>query len=145
MKAFLLTIVINILIFSSSSYARDDVVEYVITQALTSTAAEGKLNNNVQLFFGTQDHNTIIAEKGPVKVNKKTNAFNKTDEQACEWVFLSAVIALQKKAVKKGANAVINIKSNYKNNLTSSNEVFKCGSGAFVSGVALTGELVTLK
>jgi uncharacterized protein YbjQ (UPF0145 family) len=143
MRAIFVAIIVNMLIFSSSSYARDDVNDYSIKEALNS-AAEGKLND-VKLFFGKQKHGKVIAKKGPVKVNKKTNAFNKSDAEACEWVFLSAVIALQKKALKKGGNAVINIKSNYKNNLTSSNKTFQCGAGAIMAGVALTGEIVTLK
>lgn len=73
------------------------------------------------------------------------NAFNKTDEKACNWAFLSAMIALKDRAVREGGNAVINIKSNYKNNLTSSEKTFQCGAGALMAGVALTGEVVTLK
>jgi uncharacterized protein YbjQ (UPF0145 family) len=60
-------------------------------------------------------------------------------------VFLSAVLALQERARQLGGNAVINIKSNYKNKLTESATEFTCGSGALMSGVALKGEVVTLK
>ncbi|MDE1308731.1 hypothetical protein L9W77_17725 [Vibrio aestuarianus] len=80
-----------------------------------------------------------------LKPVKKTNAFNKTDEEACNWVFLSAMIALKDRAIKEGGNAVVNIKSNYKNNLTSSNDTFQCGAGAVMAGVALSGEVVKLK
>lgn len=124
MRAIFVAILVNLMLFSSSSYARNDVHDYPIKQALDSEAALGKLNH-VQLFFGEQKHGKVIERKGTIKVNKKTNAFNKTDEGACQWVFLSAVIALQKQALKKGGNAVINIKSNYQNNLTSSAETFK--------------------
>ncbi|POB08294.1 excinuclease, partial [Vibrio vulnificus] len=77
--------------------------------------------------------------------NKKTNAFNKTDEEACNWVFLSAMIVLKERAIKEGGNAVVDIKSNYKNNLTSSVDTFQCGAGTMVAGVALTGKVVKLK
>jgi len=30
-----------------------------------------------------------------IKTNRKTNAFAKSDEDACNWVFLSAMIALK--------------------------------------------------
>ena len=144
MRSIFVVMIINLCFFSSSSFARNDVNDYSIKQALSSTAAKEKLND-IQLFFGEQTHSKVLHEKGVTKVNKKTNAFNKSDEEACEWVFLSAIIALQNNAQKKGANAIINIKSNYQNNLTSDNENFKCGSGTFVAGVALTGELVTIK
>jgi uncharacterized protein YbjQ (UPF0145 family) len=54
------------------------------------------------------------------------------------------MLALKDRAVKEGGNAVINIKSNYKNNLTSNKETFQCGAGAVIAGVALTGEVVKL-
>lgn len=79
------------------------------------------------------------------KRTKKTNAFNKTDEEACNWVFLSAMIALKERAIKEGGNAVVDIKSNYKNNLTSSSDTFQCGAGTMIAGVALTGKVVKLK
>jgi len=52
---------------------------------------------------------------------------------------------LRDKAKSVGANAVVNIRSNYRNNTTSSATTFKCGSGMLMSGVALKGEIVTLE
>jgi len=75
----------------------------------------------------------------------KTNAFGKSDLQACQHVFLSAVIELQDRARKEGGNAVVNIKSNYRNELTESPTEFTCGAGAVIAGVALVGDVVTLK
>jgi len=40
------------------------------------------------------------------------------------------------------ANAVINIQSNYKNNLVSSETEFNCGAGTFIAGVAVSGEFI---
>jgi uncharacterized protein YbjQ (UPF0145 family) len=53
--------------------------------------------------------------------------------------------SLREKAQSFGANAVVNIRSNYRNNLTSSTTTFKCGSGMLISGVALVGDVVELK
>jgi uncharacterized protein YbjQ (UPF0145 family) len=82
---------------------------------------------------------------GEFATNKKTNAFGKSDEAACQHVFLSAVLELQERARKEGGNAVINIKSNYKNDLRASATEFTCGAGAVLAGVALVGDVVTLK
>jgi uncharacterized protein YbjQ (UPF0145 family) len=60
-------------------------------------------------------------------------------------VFLSAVLELQDRVRKEGGNAVINIKSNYRNVERESATEFTCGSGAVVAGLALKGEVVTLK
>jgi uncharacterized protein YbjQ (UPF0145 family) len=86
----------------------------------------------------------VIKKFSEYSTSRKTNGVNKSDKEACEWVFLSAVKALHDKAKSVGANAVINIRSNYRNKLSSSRITFKCGSGMLMSGVALIGEVVEL-
>ncbi|UVE68108.1 excinuclease ABC subunit A [Burkholderia pyrrocinia] len=127
----------------SQAHARDSVGNYPIESAMTS---EGdKLGDDVALYFGDQSHPKIVKSYGTFATNKKTNAFGKSDEAACQHVFLSAALELQARARKEGGNAVVGIKSNYRNVLRSSTTDFTCGAGAFVAGVALTGEVVTLK
>ncbi|KWA05630.1 excinuclease ABC subunit A [Burkholderia cepacia] len=128
---------------ASAAYARDTIDNYPIESALKSE--EGKLVDGVALYFGDQAHPGVTKSYGVVTTNKKTNATGKSDEEACQHVFLSAVIELQARARKEGGNAVVGIKSNYRNVLRSSATEFTCGAGAFVAGAALTGEVVTLK
>ena len=59
--------------------------------------------------------------------------------------FLSAMKQLKKAAIKRGGNAVVNIRSNYKNKESSSTETFKCGAGAIIAGVALIGVIVEME
>jgi len=124
--------------------ARDEQNLYAIGQALKSPAAQGKLDLGIRLFFGRQRHPNLTKDFGEWRTSKKTNAFAKSDPQACEWVFLSAVIALQERARKEGGNAVINIVSNYKNIVTSSESEYVCGAGDLIAGVALTSKVVNL-
>jgi hypothetical protein len=124
--------------------ARDEQKLYPIGQALRSPAAQGKVDPGIRLFFGNQRHPNITKDFGQWPTNKKTNAFAKSDLQACEWVFLSAVIALQERARKEGGNAVINIVSNYRNIVTNSETEYVCGAGALIAGVALKGRVVNL-
>ena len=77
--------------------------------------------------------------------DKKTNAFNKSDKEACDWVFRSAILTLHQRAISLGANAVINVRSNYKNKVTTSDTEYTCGAGKFVAGVALIGDFVTVE
>jgi uncharacterized protein YbjQ (UPF0145 family) len=98
----------------------------------------------VSFYFGNQPHPEIIKNLGEDRTNKKTNAFNKSDKEACEWVMLSALLQLKERAQSLGANAVVNIRSNYKNNETSSDTEYTCGAGAIMAGVALIGTFVTL-
>jgi hypothetical protein len=55
------------------------------------------------------------------------------------------MISLRDRARREGGNAVINIKSNYKNNLTSSDDAFQCGAGELTAGVALIGTVAKIK
>src|SRR5262249_26685789 len=124
--------------------ARDEQKHYSIGQALRSPVAQGKLDPGIRLFFGRQRHPNVTRDFGQWPTNKKTNAFAKSDLEACEWVFLSAVIALQERARKEGGNAVINIVSNYRNIVTSRESEYVCGAGGVIAGVALKGRVVSL-
>jgi uncharacterized protein YbjQ (UPF0145 family) len=129
---------------SSPAVARDEQNLYPIGQVLNSGAALAKLDRRIRFFFGTQRHPKVMKDFGEWQTNKKTNAFAKSDQQACEWVFLSAMIALQERARKEGANAVINIFSNYKGIETNSDAEYVCGAGGLMAGVALKGRVVNL-
>jgi uncharacterized protein YbjQ (UPF0145 family) len=76
--------------------------------------------------------------------NRKTNAVGKSDEKACNWAFLSAMIALEKRAKQLGANAVVNIVSYYQKDVMSSATEFECHAGAVIAGVALKGDFVNV-
>jgi uncharacterized protein YbjQ (UPF0145 family) len=77
--------------------------------------------------------------------NKKTNAFNKSDEAACEWVLQSALISLHEAAKNAGANAVTNIVSFYKRNERKDPTTYECHAGAIMAGVALKGDLAKVQ
>ena len=129
----------------TSAYARDDVQSYSVKDALVTAKEKSVLTRGIKFYFGKQKHSSISKNHGNFKTNKKTSAMGKSDLQACELAFLSALKSLEARAVKEGANAVVNIKSNYRNNVTSSSSTFECGAGTFMAGVALMGDVVKLK
>jgi uncharacterized protein YbjQ (UPF0145 family) len=133
-----------LMLFAGPAAARDTHAMYPVAEALNTPEAKAKLDPKVKLYFGNQKHAKVVKDFGEGRTNKKTNGANKTDKEACEWVFLSAVLELQERARKDGANAVIGIKSNYRNEERSSDTEYMCGSGALISGVALKGQVVTL-
>jgi uncharacterized protein YbjQ (UPF0145 family) len=139
MKKLILALVLTAL--TTSAYARDDISKYPIAKLLESSKAKEALLD-IPLYFGTQKHKAVTKKYGEVSTNKKTNAFMKSDTEACEWVMLSALKALQERAVREGMDAVVNIESNYKNRQFSSETEFECGAGAIMAGVALKGTLV---
>jgi uncharacterized protein YbjQ (UPF0145 family) len=124
---------------------RADIEDYYISEVMSSNNAEIAVGDDILFFFGDEQHGEVLKDLGEIKTSKKTNAFGKPDEEACHWVFLSAMKALKAHAIKKGGNAVINIRSNYRNNQTSSSETFKCDAGTWVAGVALIGTIIEMK
>jgi hypothetical protein len=128
---------------SSSAYARDDRLKFPIQPLLESAKAKDALLA-VPLHFAEASPTKFESKYGSVSTNKKTNAFMKSDQEACEWAMLSALKALQERAVREGMTDVINITSNYKNQPFSSTTEFECGAGSVMAGVALKGTLVKI-
>lgn len=131
------------MLLSSVSHSRNDILDFNIMEAMN--VHEPKIGNDIKFYFGDQPHPKVIKNFGEFKSNKKTNAFNKGDREACDIAFASALISLRDKARQLGANAVTGIKSNYQNMLTSSEKQFKCGAGKVIAGVALVGTVVSLE
>lgn len=132
---FLLTI-------SLPSLGADRIAEYDVAKALERGYAEGILDESIPIYFAGQKNPKYNKVIGEFKTNKKTNAFAKSDEEACEWVFFSAVKQLIERAQSEGGTAIINVVSNYRNNEFSSPTQFQCGAGAVIAGVALKATIV---
>lgn len=130
---------------ATGALARDDIKEFSIADALATEQAKNILGDNIQFYFGEQSHGAVNKKFGEFGSNKKTNGVGKSDKQACEWAFLSAMKSLRERAQREGANAVVNIRSNYRNATTTSTATFKCGAGNIMAGVALLGDVVELK
>ena len=130
---------------SVPALARDDRLRFSIKDALATEAAKKVLNGEVRFYFGNQEHGPVEKNFGEFSSNKKTNAFTKSDRQACERAFLSALISFQQRAQREGGNAVINLRSNYRNVEFTSDTEFECGAGAIIAGVTLKGTVVKLR
>src|SRR5262249_61758189 len=94
--------------------ARDTKHILPIVAAMATKDADEKLEGSVKFFFGKQEYPKVIAKLGTDVSNRKTNAFGKSDEKACNWAFLSAMIALERRAKKTAAKAVVNIFHDYR-------------------------------
>ncbi|QIW16741.1 excinuclease ABC subunit A [Pasteurellaceae bacterium RH1A] len=119
---------------------RDTTQYYSIQDALNSPQAKEVLNPNIKMYFGKAAPGKTL--KAGVVSNKKTNAANKTDEQACHWAFLSAVKSFQDRAASMGAKKVGNLVSYYKKNTYTSTSKYECHAGNLIAGVALKGDIV---
>ena len=127
------------------SSARDTKYMLPIAAVLETKDAREKLDGSVKFFFGSQETPKILTKLATDVTNLKTNAVVKSDEKACNWVFLSAMMQLEKRAKELGANAVVNIVSYYQKNVVSSATEFECHAGAVIAGVALKGDFVKVE
>jgi hypothetical protein len=143
MRSFLLLFMLSF-VLCAELQADDNIQSFSIQEALASKEYKGRLNKEIKFYFGTNPDQKIRKNLGNFVTNKKTNAFLKDDRKACEWVFLSALLSLQKRVIAEGGNAVINIRSFYKKNEMSSETKFECHVGLLMAGVALKGTVVYL-
>lgn len=146
MKRRILSLILvgSLMATAAPVYARDTKYLLPIQTALAGKDAQEKLDGSVKFFFGNQPTPPILTKLGTDVTNLKTNAVGKSDERACNWVFLSAMIALEKRAQQLGANAVVNIVSYYQKVIMSSPTEFECHAGAVIAGVALKGDFVKI-
>ncbi|SDS26128.1 hypothetical protein SAMN05216598_1028 [Pseudomonas asplenii] len=124
------------------SQARDTTLNLPFDKVVAEAISTGKIDGSVKFYLaGNTPKGKITVVSPDAVTNKKTNAFNKSDEEACAWALQSALITLHDAAKKVGANAVTNIVSYYKRNETKSPTTYECHAGAFIGGVALKGDL----
>lgn len=127
-----------------SAQASDNKLMLPIDNALNANDAKARLGEDVKFYFAGQPTPKVIEKRGSDKTSQKTNSFNKSAEKACNWAFLSAMLQLEKRAKEMGANAVINIVSNYKNVENASATEFECHEGALMAGVALKADFARI-
>src|SRR6476646_6269709 len=81
-----------LLLTATVADARDTLHKFPLEAAMAKAQASGQLAPGIKLFWGTQKYPKPTAQLGPARTNKKTNFFNKSDQEGCEWAFLSAMI-----------------------------------------------------
>lgn len=129
---------------SFSASAEDKMIKFPIAGAMAANDAQQRLGDTVKFYFADQPTPKVASKITSDKTSQRTNGFGKSSEKACNWVFLSAMLALQKRATEVGADAVINIVSNFKDQEFASQTEYECADGAIMAGVALKGDFVKL-
>ncbi|MCM5705018.1 excinuclease ATPase subunit [Larsenimonas salina] len=132
------------LMVTTPAQARDTTYYLPFKDVLSLPQAREKLDPSIRLYFGNQVHPEVEARHNGYYVDRKTSSVTKTDEEACRWVALSALIDLQERARFVGANAVTNISSYYNKQEYVDDNKYECHAGNVVAGVALKGKMVTL-
>jgi uncharacterized protein YbjQ (UPF0145 family) len=124
--------------------ARNIVHLFPITAALESKDLPEKPSGSIQFFFTKEKSpkagKTIRSET----IDRKARLRGNSNENACHEAFASVLMAFEKRAQEMGANAVVNVVSNYKRREMSSATHFECHEGSGYMAVALRGDFVTL-
>jgi uncharacterized protein YbjQ (UPF0145 family) len=144
MKKIISTVAVLGAVFAVPAHASDNKVMMPIAGAMADNNAQGRLGDTVKFYFGNQPTPKVLQKLGSDTTSQKTNAFAKTNAKACNWVFLSDMLALEKRAKELGANAVVNIVSNYDNVENSSATEFECHVGGIMAGVAFKADFVKI-
>ena len=134
-----------LLAVSTTADARNSRVELPLQALIDSPQAkEAGIDGSVRFYLAGQKV-AVASRLGEGVSNRKTNAANKSDEEACRWAALSALKAFQDSAKQRGANAVVDIVSYYKKNEFKSATNYECYAGTFVAGVTLKGVYAKVK
>ncbi|MDX3934601.1 MULTISPECIES: excinuclease ATPase subunit [Stenotrophomonas] len=145
MRRFALIAATALLAVASTAQARDTRVEQSLHELVNSAEARNVGIDGSVKFYLAGEKVSVVERLGEDVTNKKTNAANKSDAEACRWVALSALRALQDGAKSRGANAVVDIVSYYKKNEFKSTTNYECYAGAILAGVALKGTYAKVK
>lgn len=100
----------------------------------------------VSFYFGDAPHPGVerrIEEN--ITTSVRTRKFGRSNEEACQWVMMSALLELRSHAQAVGGNALVNIRSNWRNVETTSRTEYRCAAGFLMAGVALKADVVSLR
>lgn len=142
MKPWVVAIAIALSALPTVSQARDTALFLPFQKVINEMTAAGKIDGSVKFYLaGLPPRGKVTVLSPGAVTNKKTNAFNKSDTEACEWVVQSAILQMYGAAKKVNANAVTNLASFYKSVERKDPVNYECHAGAILAGVALKGDL----
>jgi hypothetical protein len=133
-----------LLAFAAPAAARDERMLFEIERALAGPEGKDRFDDTVQFYWGDRRYPQPAESYGIHTTARRVFAPVYTDEVACQQAFIEALAALRDATKAKGGNAVVDIKSIYKNREFRSESQFECRAGYLSTGVSLEGRLVKL-
>lgn len=135
---------IPVLLMATPAAAEDAVSTHAIENVLQRPDF-GSQMEGVTFSFGAGSPAVSRRIEEGVTTSVRTRKFGRSTEESCQWVMMSALIQLRQRAIDLGGNAVINIRSNWRNVEWSSESEYQCASGFLMAGVALKGDVVEIR
>lgn len=139
-----LSLALPLLLLATPAAADDAVGSYSIANVTGRPEFAAQIEG-VRFYFGNAPHPGVRRQiEAGAQTSVRTRKFGRSNEEACQWVMLSALIQLRDRARAVGGNAVVNVRSNWRNVETSSSSEYQCAVGFLMAGVALKGDVVSL-
>jgi hypothetical protein len=141
------TLALTALLFAAPglTLAADAIVHYPFANAVAAATQSGKLDGSVKFYLaGSQPDGQVTIVNDDIEITRRTNAFWKADQKTCDWALQSVLISLQDEAKKAGANAVVDIVSNFGSEYRDSQK-YECHVGFLMSGVVLKAKLAKVQ
>ncbi len=129
---------ILVMLLGTTLQARDTKLMLSVSKGLKKGRQVGALDRSIRVQFGSSG---LRSGQRRYTANRKTNAFNKTDVEACEWAFISSVKSLQDRARNMGKRRVTGIVNYYNRRRRSNPSRYECHVGKFVAKVAIQGNI----
>lgn len=115
-----------------------------IADALAATDVKDRPTGAVKFYFAKEKSPEVVKNLGTYVATPRTGAGGLSDQRACHEAFLWTLVDLEKRALRAGANAVVNIVSYYQKRARPSTTEFECHVGNVIVTVWLRGDLVQL-
>src|SRR5262245_5405794 len=119
----------------AAAQAKDEQRLYDIATVMDSAEGRDRFDDTVKFYWSGQVPPTPTETLSIQTSERKTFLPTRTEREACDGSFIEALAALRNAARKAGANAVIEIKSLYKNREFRSATEYECRLGYFATSV----------
>jgi len=140
-----LVLVLALALGAPAAHARDEQRLYAIADALATPMGRDRFDDTIRFFWAEQDTPAAQQSFSIHTAERKTFLPTRTELEACDQSFIEALASLRDAARKIGADAVVGIKSLYKNREFRSATQYECRLSYFSASVTLEGRLVKLQ
>jgi len=128
----------------AAAQAKDEQHLFDIATVLATPEGRDRFDDTIR-FVWSGDAAPAPAQTFKIHTSeRKTFLPTRTEQEACDQSFIEALASLRDAARAAGANAVVEIKSLYKNREFRSTTQYECRLGYFAASVTLEGTLVKL-
>jgi uncharacterized protein YbjQ (UPF0145 family) len=141
-----LAVVPVLLMATPAAAQRQDAVNVFPVGAVRDDPEFTSQINGVRFYFAGERHPGIVRRvQNDATTSQRARKSGRAADWACQRALMNSLIQLGRSAQNAGANAVINIRSNWEHNAWPNGTEYQCAIGRMMAGVALKGDIVTLR